>query len=284
MATNLIELATSYLTDEVVHRASALVGESPDATRRALSTAVPAVVGGIAGEATTDSGAERLVRTLGEEGGAAEGKSSLGELLRSGSGEDLVQRGTALLGRILGPRMSPLVEATAREARVPTSAMASLLGLATPIVVGVIGHQVRARGLDAAGLASLLAEQKGAIPEGLLAAIHREPAPREPAVPAAPSREPAARAPRPAIDRAREARASRFWPALLLVPLAIVLGLLMRHRGAPLPQEWTHRRLGVGVSGPAPAPGSPSPRPWTRSRSSWRARAPDRPSASPSRT
>ena len=46
---NLIDGALGYLSAGVIEKASALVGESPAGTRRALETAVPAIVAGLGG-------------------------------------------------------------------------------------------------------------------------------------------------------------------------------------------------------------------------------------------
>jgi OmpA-OmpF porin, OOP family len=243
MATNLIELARNYLTPEVIQKASALVGESPAATRRALETATPAIVTGLASEGSTISGAQRLKRILDEEGGVEDTKGSLTELLRTGSGEDLVQRGTAVLGRIFGGRMSQLVEASATASGTQASSMTSLLGLAGPIVLGVLGHQVRARRLDAAGLASLLEEQKSSIPPGLASALglgrererEREPVVTRTATPVEP------------VRRREPESTARYWPLLLLIPLLLLGGLLLRKRDTPATWAPDNPAMGVGV-------------------------------------
>jgi len=253
MATNVSDLATELLTDEVVKRAGALVGESPEATRQILSTAVPAIVGGIAAESATPPGAERVARIVRDAERGEDGKAALGDLLHNGSGEDLVERGTGLLGRILGPRMGDLVESTVRVARAPTSKVTALLGLAGTIVIGVIVQHAQARGLDAAGLASLLAEQERRRPEALDGAARHEPAARD----AVARAEPPGRREAPAI------RGSRFWPLLVLVPVAVILGVLgTRHPVQPLPDNRYRPGFGVGVPSrvipPAAEPTTPT--------------------------
>ena len=145
---NLIELARSYLTPEVIDKASALVGETPTATRRSLETAIPAVVAGVAGEGASPSGARRLMGIL-EEAGLLGPMASTAERLSAGSGEDLVTLGKDLLGKLFGARLGVVTDTAASAAGVKTSSMASLLGLAGPNVAvdeGVGRRQQRRRG------------------------------------------------------------------------------------------------------------------------------------------
>jgi OmpA-OmpF porin, OOP family len=235
---NLTELARSYLTPEVIDKASALVDESPPSTRKALETAIPTVVAGLAGEGASAPGARRLLGIL-QEAGLLGPMATITDRLSAGTGEDLVTLGKDLLSKLFGARLSTVTDAAASTGGVKTSTMASLLGLAGPLVFGVLGSQIHARGLDAPGVASLLAEQKSAA----LAAL---PAPLAMALGAASrARSEPARAPSPE-------GLARFWPLLLLIPAAILAALYFRKPAARQAPDWAPSApFGVGVSPPA---------------------------------
>jgi hypothetical protein len=59
MATNLVELTKSYFTPELVQKVSALVGESPPATQKAIEGAIPGEWPGFAQAASAISGSAR---------------------------------------------------------------------------------------------------------------------------------------------------------------------------------------------------------------------------------
>jgi OmpA-OmpF porin, OOP family len=237
---NLIELARSYLTPEVVDKASALVGDSPTTTRKALEIAVPTVVAELSGEGASASGGRRIMGIL-QEAGLLGPMSTITERLSAGSGEDLVSLGKDLLGKLFGGRLSGVTGAAATAAGVKSDTMGSLLGLAGPLVFGVLGSQIHARRLDTAGLAALLGEQKtaalAALPAPLAMALQRMSRPGTATARTAP------------VERGAPEGLARFWPLLLVIPLAILGALFFRKPSAPPTQEWVPgARLGAGVS------------------------------------
>jgi hypothetical protein len=81
-------------------------------------------------------------------------------------------RGTDLLASLLGGRaLGTLAAILAQFAGVGEGSSRSLMGLLTPLILGVIGCEQRAAGLNANGLAKLLAGQRkeivAAMPSGL---------------------------------------------------------------------------------------------------------------------
>jgi outer membrane protein OmpA-like peptidoglycan-associated protein len=242
MAMNLIDLAKSYLTPEVIQKASAMVGESPTSTRHALETATPAIFAGLAGEASSTSGAGQLVRVL-DETGLVGPMGRITERLGSGSGEELTRLGKDLLGRVFGGRLSSLVDVVGSACALKTSTTSSLMGLAAPLVLGVIGNQIHERHLDAAGVAGLLAEQKGAalaaLPPSVAAVFGGVPAAR-----VEPPREVKREAAREPV-RAKTPQGYGLWPLVLLLPMLIIGLLMSRSHREETPV--TAPAMGVGI-------------------------------------
>src|SRR5262249_26268975 len=128
----------------------------------------------------------------------------------SGAVEELAQRGKGLFGRVFGDRAGQLIDSAAESAGVRRSSMSSLMGLVTPLILGGLGREVGARRLDAQGV-------KGFV-DDLVSAAHVTDTAR--AAPAEPVQ---------AIERSG---LSRFWPVLVLIPLAIIGALMLRKRDA----------------------------------------------------
>ncbi|APR77825.1 Putative outer membrane lipoprotein [Minicystis rosea] len=252
MEKNLIDLAKSYLTPELIQRAGALVGEGTAGTHRAMETAIPAVTAGVINDASSVSGAERLLRYL-DEAGLRGPMSSIADRLGAGSGEELIRMGKEMLGRIFGGRVGSIVDASASATGVKRSVMDSLLGLAAPLVMGLIGNLVHTRRFDAAGLAGFLGEQKSsvlnALPPEVMNAFGFTP----------PTRTTTVRTTTPRAEPVRETQraSSRLWPLLLIIPAALLAFLALRRPREPVPAERAREGFGVGVPQEAPPAAPP---------------------------
>jgi outer membrane protein OmpA-like peptidoglycan-associated protein len=249
---NLSESALGYLSSGVIEKASALVGESPAGTRRALDTAVPAIVAGLAAEASQSGGPGKILRVV-EDAGLSGPESAVSERLSAASGEELVGLGKDLIGRVFGDRLGVVIEAAAHATGVAPASMTQLAGLTAPLVFGVLGSTVHARHLDGAGLAGLLGAQRApalhALPAQVAAALTRSEGAMATEVAASRAQV------RREIRRARPAPSpSRFWPLLLVIPLALLAALYFRR---PATESWGSRaRMGAGLPAPSALPGA----------------------------
>jgi len=166
-----MDAVKGYLTPDVVRSASTLVGESESSTRQTLNGAVPTVLSGLTNMASTPSGANSLA-TLIRDGGFGSAVDNVSSLFSGGTAtSSMLSVGSQLLGKIFGGRSSSVTDLLARSGGVSSASATSLLSLAAPLVMGVLGKRASAQGLDASGLAnSLLAERSefaAAAPAGL---------------------------------------------------------------------------------------------------------------------
>jgi OmpA-OmpF porin, OOP family len=168
---SLMDAVKGYLTPDVVRSASTLVGESESSTRQTLNSAVPTVLSGLANMASSPTGASTLA-TLIRDGGFGSAVDNVSSLFSGGSAtSSMLSVGSQLLGKIFAGRSSAVADLLARSGGVSSASATSLLSLAAPLVMGVLGKRAAAQGLDASGLAnSLLAERSdfaAAAPAGL---------------------------------------------------------------------------------------------------------------------
>jgi OOP family OmpA-OmpF porin len=172
MATSLLDTLGSYVTPDIISKASSFLGESPGGTQKAMSGVLPMLLGGAASMASTSSGAEQLMNTLRSGGFDGSILNNLGALLSDGTQtQNLMSTGKGLLSSLLGDKAPAVTSAVSNYAGINSSSASSLLALATPIVMSLLGKTQATQGLDAGGLASLLTSQKSAflsaIPAGL---------------------------------------------------------------------------------------------------------------------
>jgi outer membrane protein OmpA-like peptidoglycan-associated protein len=267
---SIVDLVRDAVTPELVRKMSGVIGEPQGSTETAMGAVVPALLGGVADKAATPAGAERIHSLITEGGFGAGMLEKLGGLLGGGSGTDnLLRTGSSLVSGLFGDKAGGITETIAGLAGIGRGSAGSLLSLAAPLVMSVLGKQIALRGLDAAGLMSMLMGQRSAIasalPTGLghLIGAKDYGAPRVPEVeriPASPTvrdtsryvaEEPAYREPE------RRASPSWLWPAIALGGLALLGTLFLIPRRAP--DVAVRAPAPPAVQAPAPAATPPPP-------------------------
>lgn len=168
MNINLVEMAKGYLSPEVVKNGASFLGETPEATSRGLNAAIPAVLGGFVKSAMHDPSGASISRILGE--GQSEGASveELSTFSAGGSRTDaILGKGHGMLTSLFGEKLSGAVDWLAGSAGVSRMSAGKILSLAAPLVGAVVGREARANKLGPSGVASMLADQKGAVGSAL---------------------------------------------------------------------------------------------------------------------
>ncbi len=166
---NIIDLVKSQVAGDAIKKLSSVIGESPAKTESALGAALPALLAGLANLASKPEGNTQLNALL-----AKQDTSVLGNFnnLLGSQGGSLAEKGVGTLSSLLGgDTLNGLLGALGKFTGLRQNSTSSLLGTLTPLVLGVLGKQKTNLGLDANGLASMLAGQKqnimGAMPAGL---------------------------------------------------------------------------------------------------------------------
>jgi LysM repeat protein len=217
-------MVKGYLAGEFGTKLSSYLGESRDKTQAGIDAAIPGILAAFHNTASKADGARLLASTL--DGADDSLLSNVGSWF--GRNTDF---GTGTLGSILGVvGLSELTSGIGRTSGLSGKSVATLLGVVTPILLGVLKKVKLARALDSLGLSNLLSSQRdniaGATPEGMRTGeffSYREPI-RE-------VRNETYRTPQPASRRTTETysaapeeprRSSRGW----ILPLALLAGLL----------------------------------------------------------
>jgi OmpA-OmpF porin, OOP family len=169
---NLLALLKDNLTPEMISKAANLVGEDHASTATAMSGILPAVLGSVVGKASTADGASSVMSMVtggGHDGGMLD---NLGSMLSGGSSTDtMLSGGSGILSSLLGDKVGAIASVIGNFAGIKSGSANSLMSMAAPMIMGLIGKQVSSNGLNASGLMSMLAGQKdhiaAAMPAGL---------------------------------------------------------------------------------------------------------------------
>jgi len=168
---NILSLIETQLTPKTIGPISNAIGETPEATKSALGTAVPGLLGSLLGKASSPSGATELFNMLKQGGGQGAWPQSVGEATQGMSAGAPSAAQQSLLGSLLGSKLGPVADFISGHTGVSSGSAMSLLGMAAPMLMGTLHKQVSSQGLGAAGLGQMLSSQvpflKDAIPPGL---------------------------------------------------------------------------------------------------------------------
>jgi hypothetical protein len=174
MAANLIGVLEQLLgSNEVLSRLGSLIGLSPDRTKTAIGAAVPAILAALVGLVQKPEGRDQLATTLRTQDTGV--LDNLSGMLSAGREKSLIDAGGNTLTSLFGQsKVGGLAGAIGKFAGLNQGSATSLLGALAPVVMGVLGREQRAQGLDAEGLARMLNDQKDNIAHALPSGVARE--------------------------------------------------------------------------------------------------------------
>jgi len=169
MTDDIVASVSRFLTPELIGKLTSAAGLDRNIGQPATAAIVPAILSGLAGAAGTPAGSRQLANVV-----AQQPSDMLGKFVNSltGSAPQTAAKGVDVLSTLLGGGALGLLASTlSKFLAVGEAPTRSLMGLVTPLIMGVLGQQQKATGLDANGLARMLTQQKeeiaDAMPSGL---------------------------------------------------------------------------------------------------------------------
>ena len=194
MSLNLLDLAKSYLNDDIISEVSNQLGETTQATRTALDGALPTVLSGLVQRASEPGGTSSVMdlmaqmmtpnRAAGEVIAPVEGEviNHLGNLAGNGTGgsmSNLLAMGSDVVSSLFGEKAGTITGALASYSGVRTTSASSLLSLAGPVLLSVLGQKMAADDGGPTELGSLMSGQteyvESSMPSGLASLLNSIP-------------------------------------------------------------------------------------------------------------
>lgn len=163
---NLVSMAMQFLGPVVLNRIASSLGLNQGIAGKLVAAAIPTILAGLAGKATQPGGAAGLGNVLSKIDPSILG--NLGNIIGGAQQQQFVDQGTSALSSLLGGNsVNAITGALGKFGGIDAGKAASLTGMLAPAVLGTLAQQQKASGLDAGGLASLLASQKDNIAAAL---------------------------------------------------------------------------------------------------------------------
>lgn len=161
----LLDLLNSPMGRQLINGVANETGQPENKTADVLSMAMPLLLGAMKKNVAEPSGADGLMNALTSkhDGGILE---NLGGLFQGGVDTNVIEDGAGILGHVFGSKQSKVENVLSQKSGLDADAIARILKIAAPIVLGYLGRQ-KARGnvTSASGLNSLLGSMLGGQPQ-----------------------------------------------------------------------------------------------------------------------
>lgn len=157
MAINLLEMVKAAVTDPIVEQIGTVLGLDRGKVSSAVNAVLPVLLGGMMKSASSPPGAAELAKNLSSQDSSV--LDNLGSQLSGGNSSSLIAMGAKYLPMLLGSNQEAVIGSLTRTLGISSESVSSLLGMLAPVVMAIVGKQVKAGGLDAGSLARLLSGQ-----------------------------------------------------------------------------------------------------------------------------
>jgi outer membrane protein OmpA-like peptidoglycan-associated protein len=154
MSFNLFETVKAALSGDMINKMAGILGESSTNVQQAMQGIVPSVLTGILIKA--DAGDLQEMLNLATEAARIDIPSNLSPLAGTAGNS----RGMDFLKNIFGEKTTGLSNAIADYSGVTSQSASSLLSIAAPAALGVLGKHILESNMNASGLRSFLNSQK----------------------------------------------------------------------------------------------------------------------------
>ncbi len=165
MAFNLMEMVKNYFTADFTNQASSALGESSSGISKALSAIIPTSLAGILKKSTSGTNGANDVFEM--------AKSSVNDVSTAPNTPLLMsqEKGNTMVSRLFDGNHAAIVGAISQFAGIKDSSSSSLMSMALPPIMGLLGRHAEQNNLSASGLAGFLSSQKDHIMQAMPAGL-----------------------------------------------------------------------------------------------------------------
>lgn len=161
----LLDLLNGPLGKQLISGVAGQTGQPANKTADALSLAMPLLLGAMKKNASTPQGAQGLMGALASKHDGSI-LDDLGGLFGGGVDQSVLNDGEGILGHVFGAKQPQVQNALSQKTGLDADAIAQILKIAAPIVMGYLGKQTAQSNVsDQNGLNSLLGGILGGQPQ-----------------------------------------------------------------------------------------------------------------------
>ena len=163
---DLLGMVKGQLTDAVMEKLGGAVGLGTGDVSKAMGAIIPTQLSAIANLGSSPTGAQNLIGMASQFANVG----NIGNLLGQANGiGGLMDMGKNILPMLFGGNVDKVVQGVASHTGIGSNAISGLMTMAGPMVMGILGNQIKTQGLNPMGLVSMLGGLKGQL-DGVLPA------------------------------------------------------------------------------------------------------------------
>lgn len=168
MSLNLIDMAKGALTDQIMEKAGAFLGEDVGGVTKGFGAAIPSILGSVVDSGKDAAGAGNLLGMIKQGGFDGSMLDNLGGIFDGGSATSgILDSGGGILKSLMGDKLGGVVDIISKVSGIGSGSSSKLMSLAAPMIMNMIGRVVKNKALDALGLSKLLGTQSSFIEKAL---------------------------------------------------------------------------------------------------------------------
>lgn len=145
----ILDLLNSPKGKQIISGVAGETGQSESGTAGLLQMAIPVLMGAMKRNASTPQGAEGLMNALSNKHDGSI-LDNLGDLFGGGVDNSVLNDGAGILGHVLGGRQPQVENALSQKSGMSMNTVATILKVAAPLLMGVIGRQTRQQNVNSA--------------------------------------------------------------------------------------------------------------------------------------
>lgn len=165
MSFNLLEMVKNYFTSDFTNQASSILAENTSGVSKALTAIIPTGLAGILNKATSGTaGANEVYENAKNSVEYVSGTNTV-------TSNENIGKGNAMIGNFFGGTQSGILDSISKYAGIKESSTSSLMSMALPPILGILGKHAEQNNLSASGLAGFLSSQKDHIMQAMPAGL-----------------------------------------------------------------------------------------------------------------
>jgi hypothetical protein len=155
---SILDMLSGPLGGVLTQQVAGKIGADQGTTSKALAVAMPLLLSALAKNASNPQGAESLHNALSNDHDGGILDDVMGFISNPASAN-----GAGILKHVLGGQQATVQQGISKASGLDANAVASLLQIAAPLVMGALGKATSQQGLDANGLSQFLGGQQQAM-------------------------------------------------------------------------------------------------------------------------
>jgi outer membrane protein OmpA-like peptidoglycan-associated protein len=160
---NILKFLMEQFSPELISKLGSTIGENTENTQKALTSAVPSILGGLMNTASSSNGVSSIESIMKMAISSEVGVNFMSMLESNEETSKVNSMGTNMLTNLFGNKVEAVSNSIASSSGIQVSSASTLIGMITPYIMGKLGAQANSTSIGVNGLMSLLSSQKESI-------------------------------------------------------------------------------------------------------------------------